>query len=367
MSFTETFFKYFPTPKFLQMSHAGIDLSPTTIRFVELHPTMNGVKLSEIGNEILTTPITPEEMLAGRSDLTALLKKIRRANGLVFVEVAIPEDKGYIFTTEIPEGDENDVRTHIEFHLEENVPIPLADAVYDYFVIPAPKNAKGTLASVSVVPQVVLEDRIKLCESAGLIPVSFLIENQALARSLYVPDDTSTSLAVNFDDKKTVMSIISRGTVLFTSTVPIGGEDFTSAIMKNFNISKEEAEKTKFEKGFTREKENEGVLMALINAASALKDEMSRISVYWNGYCDKNKQNPLIAPIEKIVLAGHDAAIIGFREYVSVSMNMEVSLANVWSNVLSFDKEIPSVERNESLDYGVAIGLALPKIIQKQI
>lgn len=365
MSIASTFFKHFPPPRFLAMSHAGVDISPTAIRFIELEETPKGLEVASFGEQLLSKELVSGIPLNSNPDLITALKKMQRAYNLSFVEVSIPEDKSYVFTTEIPFGDHESIKNHIEFHLEENVPLALSDAVYDYFIIRRNEKDGTFFASVSVVPIGVTEDYINLFSQCGMTVVSFLIENQALTRAVIAKGDKRTTLIVSVRHQKSVLSVISEEAVQFTSTIPVGSQDFTAAIMKEFNVGEADARRLKKEKGFVRSKENEAIFMSLINTASTLKDEINRIYTYWESYRDKNKGDVIIAPISRIVLSGRDAALAGFREYIGLSMKTDVELANVWTNVVSFDEAIPPIEYSDSLNFGTAIGLALPK--QKDI
>jgi len=353
------FFRHFPTPKYMAMPHVGVDISTNSIRYLELIRKPYGLALGKYGIQEIPTPVSFNEPFVANKDLVAALKKIQRANKFTFVEVSIPEDKSYLFTTEVPAGDPEIIRSHIEFHLEENVPISLADAVFDYHIIHQ-DNKKGVdFASVSVVPQQIIDQYIELFEAAGMTPVSFLIVIQALTKAIIIEDDPSMYLVVHIGDKKTVLSIVSEGSVQFTSTVAVGGDDFTNAIAKEYSISFEEAEKMKKDKGFTRTTENTTFFMLLINAVSALRDEIQKAYMYWLSHIEKSGKDMSI-PL-KVILAGRDASIIGFRDYMSLSLKVPVELANVWVNVLSFENEIPPIEYLESLDYATVVGLALPK------
>lgn len=343
----------------MAMPHVGIDISSTAIRYLELVRKPYGLVLGKYGIQEIPTPVSFNEPFVANKDLVAALKKIQRTNKFTFVEVSIPEDKSYLFTTEIPSGDPEAIRSHIEFHLEENVPISLADAVFDYHIIHQ-DNKKGVdFASVSVVPQQIIDQYIELFQAAGMTPVSFLIENQALTKAIIDEEDPSMYLVVHIGDKKTVLSIVSEGAVQFTSTVAVGGDDFTNAIAKEYSITFEEAEKMKKDKGFTRTTENTTFFMLLINAVSALRDEIQKAYMYWLSHIEKSGKDASI-PL-KVILAGRDASIIGFRDYMSLSLKVPVELANVWVNVLSFENEIPPIEYLESLDYATVVGLALPK------
>lgn len=361
MSIAQKIFKYFPTPKIISMPRVGIEITPNAIRFLELHRIGKKLKLGRYGTQEIPGGISLREPLATNADLIAALKKTQRTHRFQLVEVSIPEENSYLFTMEIPLGNDDAIRGHIEFHLEENVPISLADAVFDYFIIRKDQKKGTGFASVSVVQRSVIEQYIDLFERCGMTPISFLIENQALSRAVVPEIDPSMYLVVHISSTKTALSVVSEGAVQFASTVNIGSDDFTAAIAKEYGISAAEAEKMKREKGCIRNAGNNEFFMLLINSVSALRDEVQRVYMYWQSHVDKSGKATDGSPM-KIVMAGRDASIIGFREYLALSMRVPVEHANVWTNVFSFDEEIPSIEYLESLDYATVVGLALPKI-----
>ncbi len=379
------------------MSHVGVDISPVSIRVIELNKKDGHIKLGKYGAHQLPSVVDRSQPLVQNEGLIATLKEIKKTYDLDFVEVAIPEELAYLFTTLLPYGDEETIRNHIELHLEENVPLALSDAVFDYHMIEAQsaeavdpgvaerpdaddKDASGSpkavdvnelrvsskprsfLASVSVVSRSIIDSYIEAFELAGMTPVSFLIENQALSKSIVKKGDDAPRLIVHVGEKKSVISVISNGSVQFTSTVPIGSEDFTLAIMKEYNVSREEAIRMKTERGL--QEGNGSIFMSLINTASALKDEIERIVLYWQSFVDKrpNSQNKKSSKLASVVLSGRDALINGFKEYLAATVRLPVNIANVWSNVYDIDKKIPEIEYIDSLDYAAAIGLALPKL-----
>lgn len=401
MSLKNWFLVHIPIPEYMSMSHVGVDISPISIHVVELIKKDGHLKLGKFGTHQLPTVVDRSQPLIQNEGLIATLKEIKKTHNLDFVEVAIPEELAYLFTTLLPYGDEETIRNHIELHLEENVPLALSDAVFDYHmiedqsadvVIPekpedksdkkddSPANAaidvnelqvssrpRSFLASVSVVSRTIIDSYIEAFELAGMTPVSFLIENQALSKSIIKKGDGAPRLIVHVGEKKSVISVISNGSVQFTSTVPIGSEDFTLAIMKEYDVSREEAIRMKTERGFQDKSKADGgasLFMSLINTASALKDEIDRIVLYWQSYIDKrpNSQGKKSGKLASVVLSGRDALINGFKEYLAATVRLPVNIANVWSNVYDIDKKIPEIEYIDSLDYASSIGLALPKL-----
>ncbi len=381
-----------PTPRYMSMSHVGVDISPSCIHVAEINHKGSHLQLGKYGIHQLSTPINYNEPLISNQELLNGLKGLQKRFHLDFVEVSIPEEHAYIFTMDVPQGRPETHKNHIELHFEENVPLSPEDAVYDYHVIEkisssnvnldinqihttslytetehtvelsqAQLKASDTISiSVSVVPKSIIDQYIELFESAGMTPISFLVENQALSKSIIKAGDLSTKLIVHVGDHKSVLSVVSNGSVHFTSTVTIGSEDFTSAIMKEFGVSREEAIRMKTERGMNQDNQST-IFMSLINTASALRDEMDRIVLYWQSRIGKQNQNNERA-ISGVVLGGRDALINGFREYIHATVRLPVETANVWSNIYDLDKNIPKIQYIDSLDYAVAIGLALPRI-----
>jgi type IV pilus assembly protein PilM len=365
MSYLELFNKYFPTPHYLEMSHAGIDISSSVVRMAELVRTSRGLKLKFYAEEKLDSPILSNQSLLSHKNLVEALKKIQINHKLKFVEVSIPEEKSYLFTIEVADGTKEEIRTRIEMHIEESVPIALDDVVFDYHRIMKNEKTGMQFLAVSVVPKVVIDEYITLFEACGMFPISFLIENQALSRAIIKKGDRENYLIVNISHKNTVLSVVNDAAVQFTSTVALGNEDFTEAIAKKLGIEKEQALFIKYEKGFLREKGNEAVSDALIETSSLLVGEIKKIFVYWNSINNfKNKEEggaPQVVGVEKILIAGREAGIVGFRDFLAVSLKTPVEVANVWTNILSFEEEIPEIPMKESLGYGTAFGLALLK------
>ncbi len=373
MSYYSFFNKYFPVPHFLEMSHAGVDISSGAIRVVELIRTSKGLRLRKCIEEKLENPILPSESILQRSDVLSILKKIKKENNFKFVEVSIPEEKSYLFTIEVVDGTKEEIRTRIEMHIEENVPVSLDEAVFDYHRITKNEKTGMQFLAVSVVPKTVIDEYITLFESCGFLPISFLIENQALSRAIVKKGDKNSYLVVNINYKNTVISIVNDEAVQFTSTIPMGSEDFTNSLMGALSTDKDSALFAKFDKGFSREVGNEKIASALMSTASVLIEEIRKVSVYWNSvnnfkegegmadsmFSDQNKN--IDFGVEKIILAGQDASMPGFKDYLSISLKTPVSIANVWTNIFSFENEIPEISMKDSLSYGTAFGLALLK------
>lgn len=372
MSYLDFFNKHFPTSHYLEMSHAGIDISSAVVRMAELTRTSKGLKLKSYAEEKLSSPVLPNQSLLNHQNLIEVLKKIQKEHKLKFVEVSIPEEKSYLFTIEVVDGSKEEIRTRIEMHIEENVPISLSDAVFDYHRIKKNEKTGMQFLAVSVVSSVVIDEYIALLESCGMTPISFLIENQALSRAIIKRGDRDNYLIVNIAYKNTVLSIVNDEAVQFTSTVSLGSEDFTNAIVKRLGVDIDQARNIKYDKGFSRDQDNGPASEALVETANILIEEIKKVFIYWNSINNfksprdvlldlPNETDVPFVGVEKILIAGREAGIVGLRDFLAISLKIPVAVADVWTNILSFENEIPDLSMKESLNYGTVFGLALLK------
>jgi len=163
-------------------------------------------------------------------------------------------------------------------------------------------------------------------------------------------------MIVDFGRTRSGISIVKNGVVSFTSTIDVGGNELTEAIMKYFNVDDIEAQKIKNQKGFINNKENEQLYNSLMSTISALKDEINRHFVYWNTKdANKNKEDK----IHKIILCGGNASLVGLPEFLALGIKVPVEKAHVWRNAFSYDEYIPPINQELSLSYATVVGLAL--------
>ncbi|MDO8492368.1 MAG: pilus assembly protein PilM [bacterium] len=355
------FFQFFPPPQFLLMPSVGIDISDHFVRFMELIPKHGTFIVGRFGEQILPSGTIVDGEIKDPNTLKTVLIGLRRDHDLSFVRGSMPEEKAYLFRTEVPELSPEETRENIAFQLEEYVPINPADAVFDY-AITNPLFGKTTSglreAVVSVFPRLSVEAYIDVYKGAGLTPLSLEMEGSALARGLIKNGDQGTYLIVDLGAERTSLAIFSRGAVRFTTTIDIGGEQLTSAIERQLNVSHEEADKLKKSGAFSRNGQYRELFPILLDTIVALKEQVSKHYVYWHNHPDKKDTTPP-SPIEKIILSGGDANLEGLTEHFSLAMQTTVQVGNVWTNAFSTESYIPPVSFASSLSYGTAIGLAL--------
>lgn len=318
------FFDFFPIPKFLDMPSVGIDISDQAIRFVEIVRSRSGhqqFRLKSFGEKKVPEGVITAGTINKPEEVKKLLSEIRKEHGFKFVSVSLPEEKGYLFKTELPKIEERYFAENIEFRLEENVPIDATKSVFDYKLIRPHDDVRHFDAVVTVVPNKVIEIFSDLFHSNYLIPVSYELVTQAVARSVVEQGDNETCLIVHVDDVRTGFGIVSNGVLQFTSTVNVG---------------------------------RAGDLIDVGQSQKLIKDEVSKLKLFWQS----RNENGIF---KKVLLSGKNTNIPGLREILAEVSGCTVNLANVWVNVFNFSETIPEMSFEDSLGYASAIGLAISR------
>ena len=356
------FARVFPLPEFLTMPAVGVDISDNTIHFVELVDKPEGKILNKFGSCDIPNGVILKGEIQDVKALSNVLKKFKDENNINFVRASLPEEKAYLFHTQIPDNVlDKDIRSILEFKLEEYVPLSPSNAVFDYDILPKhEKNSNHMDAEVVVYPKQTIEKYTSVFKEAGLLPLSFEIEAQAIARSVIKEGDDGTYMIVDFGKTKTGLSVVSDGVLSFTSTLEVQEERMTSAIIKHLSVSEEEADRIKNEDGLIRTKSNKELFTELLGTAESLKDDIEKHYRYWKTRTDEKGNR--VPPIEKIIICGGNSNLAGLPEFLSGALKVKVERANVWTNTFSFDDFIPEINRFQSLSYATAIGLALRDI-----
>lgn len=351
---------YFPTPAYLAMNSFSVDISDKSIKYGELIATSSGLRLAKYGKEKMPEGVVVSGCVEKEKELVEILKKIKEKEGLHFIRVSLPEEQTYLFTLLLPKIDEENIRDMILLQMEEHIPLKAPDTIFDYEIIS--EDNQNILIEVVAVAGATMDGYLSVFDKAGLVPISFEPEAQAIARAVIPIDDNSPVMVVDFGETKTGVSISSNGRVFLTTTLSIGGSDLTNMIAKNFSIPFESAEKMKHEYGFDKLSESQDIFPAILNGISVLRDELNKQYIYWETHNEYNKNHN---KINRIILCGGDANLVGLSDYLELSMKIKIENANVWINVLDTTKLVPDVSFKESLGYSTVIGLALGGYIRR--
>jgi type IV pilus assembly protein PilM len=353
----DTFLKFFPPPSILTMPAFGINLSDHSIKILELIRD-SGLKIGKFGDESIPDGVIKSGNINDRNTLRDVLARIRNKYKPSFVRVSLPEEKAYVFTLKIPQAlNEEEIRSSIEFQLEDNVPISVDEALFDYVPIVGALDKNNMWVGVSVLSQKIVSSYVSLFQDVGLTPISFEIEAESTARAIVPDGDLSTYMIVDYGRTRTSFSVVSCGVVHYTATAEIGGELILDIIKKQTGASNKEAQDIKNKQGLAKDSKYPELYMSLANIVSVLKDEINKRYIFWHTHEDKDGRQR--EKIQKIFLVGGNANLFGLEDYLSSSLRVKTERPNVWVNA-PFSKDfVPPINFGDSLSYASAIGLSL--------
>ncbi len=350
-----TFNRLFPPPRFLKMPAAGIDISDEGIRFVQLKETGHGLVVDIHGEHPLGKGVVVAGEVQNPAELKKALKAICDQYGFSFVAASLPEEKAYVVRLRIPNMRADEIRGNLELQFEEQVPLPVDQAVFDFDIIKKDKN--HIEVALSALPRQTIGTYLSAFKDTGLVPITFEIESEAIARAVVPRGDKGTFMIVDFENTKTGISIVSEGVVRFTASLQVGGGALREAVEKKTGLGPEEANRLLKGKEVDSQKKQKDFFEAAVPVLSTLRDEINKHFVYWQTHQDQYG-NPR-SKIEKLILCGEDAIVGGLVDYLSSSLRVSSQLADVVRNMNASDKYVPEIDYTDSFKYTTAVGLAL--------
>lgn len=347
--------RFFPPPRYLGMPAFGIDLSDCSVKYAELISRGGTLRLGVFGKMDIPQGAMEKGEIKQRDVVAGILWKIRGVMRKNYIVAALPEERVYTSVMSLPMMRAEELATAIESQLEEYIPIPAHESVFDFEFLGADPVERQLKVVVSAAPRALINAYVELFSAAGFNPLVFEIEMQAIARAVVPRGDARTIAILDFGKTRTGFTIVGNGIVQFAATVPIGGYHLEQSLCERLGMDAAEAQRVKIERGLRRSGNQNAVFDVLLPLVSALKDEIEKHIIFWNTRPDARERQD----IEAILLAGGDANLIGFDAYLASQLKLPVAQANPWVNITSFEKYVPEIHAKEAIAYAPALGLAL--------
>ncbi len=315
----KNFFDAFPPPDFLNFPYAGISISDTAVRCLQLSKKGKALSVSKFAQEPLPLGAVVSGAIINVGEVANILEKMKKDLNLGYAKVSLPEEKAYLFTTKIPIVENKEVRSAVEFKMEENVPVSPSELIFDYAVSDPYSHTDHLNVVVSALPISVLDKYVETFHTAGIPILSLEIESQAIARAVLLPGDSNTHLIIHFGREKVGLYVASGCIVHFTSTISVKG------------VGDE--------------------------AVSFLSQEVKKLYTYWHTL--KENAGVESKKIVSIIACGENVGD-QILSYLSSHVKTEATPANVWINAFDINADIPQISFEDSLKFAPAVGLALP-------
>jgi len=318
-----SFFDIFPTPKFIAIPRQGIDISDTAVRFVELGVSGGQKELRRYAAWPLSPGVIEDGLISQPDQVVKALNELRVRHDLRLVRASLPEERAYLFKTEVPVAALSDLKTNIEFKIEENVPLSPSEALFGFKVLSDGKHNQKTPTDhldvvVAVLPRTVIESYLAVFHQAQIQPISFHIESQAITNAVITEADPNNYLLVHVGRTRVGIYVVNEQVVHFASTL---------------------------------------ALRSVADLARNLVPEVIKVKNYWLSHQEsKSTKDPKISDL---IISGVGASDDGLKQLLGQETGLSVRMADAWRNVASVEEKIPEMSFAESLEYVGAVGLAL--------
>ena len=353
--FSERLRALFAPPEYIALPLAGVDLSTSGVKAVRLAKGVHGLTLAGYKETKLPAGAFNDGEIVDHAAVIEALMSATEGIGISAANVALPESKSYLFETVATGKNKDEWSVSIEQHLDEFVPLPPAETVFDFVDIGRNERGEALVAGIGFARRIVDETLVAF-DQAEINTQALEGETYASSRALLPLHDESTVLIIDVGKTTTKISIVTRRIPRFATTINIGGHALTLAVQKYFGVTDTEARKVKAEHGIVSTPGNEEYLAAMLSTVSAIRDEIARHLDYWQKRAVPGSAHE---PVSRAIVVGGNASVRGLPEYLESALQIPVVAGDVFTNLAPRDVWVPSLDYTESLAYATAIGLAL--------
>lgn len=230
----------------------GLDIGSSAVKAVELKSAGRGFRISAIASEA----IPPDSIVDGAIiDGTGVAEAIRRVldhAGIKSKDVAASLSGNAVIVKKIslPQMTDSELAETIRWEAEQYIPFDVQDVNLDYQILEAGGQSGKTAMDVLLVAakKDKIGDYTSVIAQAGRVPVVIDIDAFAMQNAFEVNYDAApdeVNVLMNVGASAVNINIVSGGTSVFTRDISVGGNAFTEAIQREFNLPFAQAEQAK--------------------------------------------------------------------------------------------------------------------------
>lgn len=338
----------------------GVDVGSAMLRAVEVDdptkPTPTVLRAHQL-------PLPEGSVKRGEvlevNTVASVLKRLWAAGGFRSKHVALGIGGQSVIVRDlaVPRMPPAQIKESLPFQVQDLLPVPVSEAVLDYYPISEGENETGRIINgllVAAFKQAVTAN-VSAFSAAGLTPVAMDLTPFAITRlHAHVAPASGYAIHLNIGANATSMVIALDGTPHFVRIVPMGGDDATRMIMSRLSAPRERAEAWKREVGLVSAgptEESRRAAEVVHEATSELLTAVRNTLAYFAS------TRPGIV-FEHISVTGGAARMAGFPTALADSTRVPVVAVDPM-NAVMLGRGIKSFDDDDGiLSYTTAIALA---------
>ncbi|MGN6742080.1 MAG: type IV pilus assembly protein PilM [Amnibacterium sp.] len=306
----------------------GIDFGHGVIRAAEVAPGKRRPVVHRYHEVPVSTDAVKEGVVVDRDVVVQALRRLWAEAKFTTKNVVIGMGSQQVLIRElvVPKMSAAHIRETLPFRVQDLLPLPVEDAVLDFFPIEE-IDADGTPGLrgllVAATRESVLANAMA-AEAAGLRTVDVDLIPFAVSRTSATHAAGTTEVLLHVGAVSTSIIIAEGGVPQFIRVLPSGGAELTTALAERMGVDVAQAEEVKRRVGLLPDpRDPESPMVARVNRESA--DELiqavrSTIAFYRHSHAEVG--------VDGIVLSGGGALLRGFAEALANATDVPVSFSS---------------------------------------
>lgn len=344
-------------------THAiGLDIGTKAIRAAEVVTSnSNGsAELVRYAEATLAPNAVRDGEVVDQLAVTQALKSLWSKGGFSTKNVilGVGNQRVTVRAMQVPKMPMSDVRASLPFLVEDSLPLPMDEAIVDYFPTAETQNESGPMFEGLVVAasRDSVMSNIEAAEAAGLKPVMVDLAPFALLRVMARGELGSGTVAlVDIGARTTTIIVATDGAPRFVRTLPNGTQILAEILARSKAVTQADAELQVIAHGLSAATAPEHRIAAdQFNDAARTLIEGVRNSIGF--YASTNRQTP----VSYVVLTGGGSTLPGIGQAVASETRTQTLLGNPLDEV-TLSKRINGMEslRGREATMAMSIGLGM--------
>jgi type IV pilus assembly protein PilM len=342
-------------------SIVGLDIGHGVLRGAEVATSSRGKpKLLHFHEVTFPVEAAREGEVVEQDVLVRAMKQLWSGGKFGTKDVVIGIGNQRVLTRDlaVPKVPLDRIRELLPFQVQDHLPIPVADAVLDFYPVSEGLSDSGPVINgllVAAAKSAVLAN-INATQAAGLNPIDVDLIPFALARALLHGDTGRGTVAlVNVGAVTTCVVVATNGIPQFVRIIPSGGQDVTNALISTNGLNAASAEEIKGTKGLVRVAYDAASAAESDTVFRSAEDLLSTIKATLTFYVNNRPHDPIAG----LVLSGGGSRLRGFGAALEEVLRLQVDLGDPTVrftvgrgvDTLKLPRILPTM--------GVAVGLTL--------
>ncbi len=342
-------------------THAiGLDIGTKALRAAEVisHGSGGSVELLRYAEEALPPNAVRDGEVVDGALVTQSLKRLWSKGGFSSKEVilGVGNQRVTVRPMQVPKMPLNDVRASLPFLVEDSLPIPMDEAVVDYYPNGETQTDSGTYYEglVVAVARDTVMSNVDAAEAAGLKPLMVDLAPFALLRSMARGEMAQGTVAlVDIGARTTTILVATQGVPRFVRTLPSGTQGLADILARSKDMTQADADQMVVARGLSAASgpESRNSLDQFNDAARTLIEGI-RNSISF--YASTNRQ----APVQYVVLSGGGSIVPGLGQAIASETRTQTLLGNPLDGV-SVSKRITGMESLKGREATMAMSMGL--------